>query len=64
MLSLVFASHSKLPIKLERASKLEFCVREAGPCICILAAEREGAAAQGHWFGPNEVHVYRAAKGE
>lgn len=36
------APDSKLPVKLTGASDVEFCVREAGPDIFVLACKREG----------------------
>jgi hypothetical protein len=38
--------NSKLPIKLEGAKDVDFCVREAGNDLFILAAKREGETSQ------------------
>ena len=38
----LIAADSKLPIKLSGADDVEFCVREVGDEIFILAAKREG----------------------
>jgi len=40
------APNSKLPIKIEGKSDVDFCVREVGKEIFILAAKREGETAQ------------------
>jgi len=47
----LIAPNSKLPIKLEGASDVEFPVREAGRHIYILAAKREGATVQVKFSG-------------
>ncbi|PWU09886.1 MAG: hypothetical protein C5B50_26495 [Verrucomicrobia bacterium] len=42
----LLASNSRLPVKAEGASDVEFTVREVGEQICILACKREGQTAQ------------------
>lgn len=40
------AGDSKLPVKLSGATDVEFCVRECGPDIYLLACKREGKTVQ------------------
>ncbi len=47
----LLAPNSKLPIRLEGASGIEFCVREADGSIFVLAAKREGATVQVKFSG-------------
>ncbi len=45
------APDSKLPLRIEGAPDVEFCTREAGGRIFILAAKREGATVQAKFSG-------------
>ncbi len=45
------APESKLPVKVEGASDLEFCVRQAAGQIFVLAAKREGATVEVRFRG-------------
>jgi hypothetical protein len=45
------APESKLPIKQNQGGDIEFCVREVGPDIYILACKREGATVQTEFSG-------------
>ncbi len=45
------ASASKVPVRVEGADGLEWCVREAGPDLFILACKREGATVQAQFSG-------------
>lgn len=47
----LIAPNSKLPIRLEGATDVEFCVREVGDEIFILAAKREGATVKVKFLG-------------
>jgi len=49
------AAESKLPIKLEGANDIEFCTREVGDEIFILAAKREGKTVKVKFTGLPEV---------
>lgn len=45
------APDSKLPVRLSGAEDVEFCVREAGDSLYILACKREGAAVEVEFTG-------------
>ena len=45
------APESKLPIKLKGATDVEYCVREAGADLYILACKREGATVNVEFSG-------------
>jgi len=55
------APNAKWPVKLAEAAGIEFCVREAGGALFILACKREGATVQAEfsglpaWAGAGEV---------
>jgi hypothetical protein len=52
----LIAPNSKLPIKITGATDIEFCVREAGKDLFILAAKREGDTVQATFSGlPTDV---------
>lgn len=45
------APESKLPVKQNQGDAIEFCVREAGSDIFILACKREGATIEAEFSG-------------
>ncbi|MEK7404652.1 MAG: hypothetical protein AAB225_06050 [Acidobacteriota bacterium] len=47
----LIAPESKLAVKMEGAADVEFCAREAGPHLFILAAKREGSTVQVKFSG-------------
>lgn len=47
----LIAPNSKLPLRLEGTSDVEFCVREAANHVFVLAAKREGATAEVKFTG-------------
>jgi hypothetical protein len=52
----LIAPNSKLPIKVEGANDVEFCVREAGKDLYIIASKREGDTVQVKFTGlPTDV---------
>lgn len=56
----LIAPDSKLPVKVTGADGIEFCVREAGEYLYLLAAKREGATVNAQFSGLPPV----AATGE
>lgn len=47
----LIAPESKLPVKVEGAPDVEFCVREAGRFVYVLAAKREGSTVEVKFTG-------------
>lgn len=51
LLPALVAPDSKLPVRVSGADDVEFCVREVGDCIYILACKREGSTVEVEFSG-------------